>query len=274
MTGLPKVEHRSVSQIKEYDPERGGCPHRYKLHRIERVWEKPAAWSAQGSAVHYAIEVFEKSRREMSLEDMLEAFAESYAEHIDELTEHTPNFKMWFRSGGYRRTVEEDIERRWEKGREQTKTYYEYALAHPEEVLFEIDGKPAVEVPFELVLGGVKVIGYIDQIVWDPAAKRWKVRDVKTGKVPGEDFQLGPYALWCRKELGLDVWFGDFWMAVSGKPTFPYDLGEWTEERLTAEFVRLEENIQAGNYEPNPTVDGCRICPVNWNCEYKVADSF
>lgn len=274
MTEQPKVRHRSVSQIKEYDPERGGCPHRYKLHRIDRVWEKPAAWSPQGSAVHYAIEVYEKSGRKMSLDDMLEAFDDSYSEHINELCETTPNFSEWFRSGGYRRTVEEDIERRWGIGREQVERYYEYTLAHPEEVPLEIDGEPAIEVPFEINLGGVVVKGYIDQIVWHPVRKCWVVRDVKTGKEPGDDFQLAVYriAMWLLH--GIDAPIGDYWMAVSGKPTFPYELDAWPEELLAKEFARLEAKIQAGEYEPNPTPDGCKMCSVNWKCDFKVADNF
>jgi putative RecB family exonuclease len=63
-------------------------------------------------------------------------------------------------------------------------------------------------------------------------------------------------------------------MAVSGKPTFPYDLSEWPRNRIADEFGKLEENIKAENFEPHPTVDGCKMCSVNWMCEYAVAENF
>ena len=66
--------HRSVSQLQQYTK----CPMAYKLSRIDKVWQRPAAWLIQGSAVHEAIEAWEKSGRTMTLEEATEDDLESY----------------------------------------------------------------------------------------------------------------------------------------------------------------------------------------------------
>jgi putative RecB family exonuclease len=57
-------------------------------------------------------------------------------------------------------------------------------------------------------------------------------------------------------------------MGKSGKPTVPYRIGEWTRERVSEAFGRLEENIQAGRFDPDPEPKKCAFCDVNWACRY------
>src|SRR5690606_29952771 len=71
----PVVDYRSVSQLKQYQK----CGYSYYLARIEREWERPAAWLPQGLAVHEAAEEYEKSGRTMSLDKMQDVFQESSA---------------------------------------------------------------------------------------------------------------------------------------------------------------------------------------------------
>ena len=275
-----RTGHRSVSQLKEYSPEHGGCPYRWYLHRVarddegNRLWEKPAAWSPQGSGVHEAAEAWEKSSRTMTLEEAQEVFLESYARHINGLAEKTPNFRMWFRSGGFRRTVEQDIERRCGIGLEQVEKYIRYSLEHPDEAPAVMpDGQLGVELPFEMDLDGVKVIGYIDNI-FIRTNEGWRVRDLKTGKTPGDDMQLASYRLALLLTYDIDAEFGDYWMGVSGKPTYEYDLTEWPRDRLSDEFGKMDQDVKAEEFEPNPTPDGCKMCSYNWACPFKAADNF
>lgn len=58
------------------------------------------------------------------------------------------------------------------------------------------------------------------------------IRDHKTGNNPGDDFQLGIYAVAIDATQGVKSELGEFWMGKTGKPTFPYDLSDWTKERV------------------------------------------
>lgn len=264
------VTWRSVSQRNEYLK----CGHAYKLHRKDKVHEKPAAWLPQGLGVHEAVEGFEKSGRTMTLEEMQEVYTESYVKHTNRLAEKTPNFRWWFRSGPY--DGETDIKRRLGLGLEQLPKYITYTEKHPEEVPFAFDdGTLAVEFPFEIELGGVKVRGYIDQITWDPVLKQWVARDVKSGNKPPDDpFQLATYGVAFKKLTGVDVLFGDYFMSKTGKPTLHHDLSEWPESRVTEEYQMVDEGIKAEIFEPDPEESKCRFCPVNAACDFRAVESF
>jgi putative RecB family exonuclease len=255
--------HRSVSQLKQYER----CPHAYYLSRVEKVWEKPAAWLAQGSAVHEAAEAYEKSGRTMSLEAMQDVFRESYQKHINEACEVTPNFNYWFASGPY--AGETDVERRFGLGLDQCEKYIRWYQNHPDEVVWvSPDGQPGIELGFDVDLDGVLVRGFIDTLIVHPE-QGLIVRDLKTGNTPGDDFQLGVYSVGISESFGIDPpQVGDYFMGKSGKPTVPYRIGDWTKEKVTEAFKALEDNIAAGRFDPEPEPSKCRFCSVAFFCDY------
>ncbi|ACE79996.1 Cas4 exonuclease [Mycobacterium phage Pukovnik] len=262
MTTLPL---RSVSQLNQYTR----CPMAYKLARIDKVWARPAAWLPQGTAFHTVAEVYEKALaegREMSLERAQEIFREEYAKDIGELCAETPNFEWWTWSGPY--NGERDIERRFEIGLEQVEKFYNWRNTKGQTIWITPDGKPAIELSFNIELDGIKVRGYIDAVVVVDGKPR--VRDYKTGNSPGDDFQLGVYALAIEILYGVKVDTGDYFMAGKkgkpAKPTDPYDLTEWTREKVTERFHEVEAKIQAGDFEALPEPDKCNFCDVSYSC--------
>lgn len=255
--GVP--EYRSVSQANQMSR----CPEAYRLSRIERVWQKPSAWLPQGSAVHYAAEMWEKSGRTMTLAAAQAAFDESYTEEVRKYAEKTPNFDFWERSGPYNGRV--DIERRWGIGMAQVAAYIKYYQEHPEEVPDVYGGEPAVELSFDVKFGDVKVRGLIDMVVDD------KPRDNKTGKKPGDDFQLATYAGALAVQYDVPFTTGDYWMAQQGKPTRPYDLSGWSVQRLADEYGAVDELIKSENFEPKPDPGTCQFCSVRSSCDYAMA---
>ncbi|AYD87098.1 Cas4 exonuclease [Mycobacterium phage NicoleTera] len=262
-TSLPL---RSVSQINQYTR----CPMAYKLARIDKVWARPAAWLPQGTAFHTVAEVYEKALaegREMSLERAQEIFREEYAKDIGELCAETPNFDWWFWSGNY--NGERDIERRFHIGLEQVEKFINWRQDKGQTIWVTPEGKPAIELSFNIELDGIKVRGYIDAVVVVNGELR--VRDYKTGNKPGDDFQLGVYALAVSMLYGIEPpRTGDYYMAgKKGKKaviTEPYDLTEWTRERITERFHEVEAHIQAGEFPALPEPDKCNFCDVSYNC--------
>jgi putative RecB family exonuclease len=256
---LGSREYRSVSQFEKYER----CPYSYYLSYEKDVWRKPAAWLPQGTAVHEAAEWWELSDRRGSLAEAQEVYSKAYDREINELCQTTPNFDHWYGSG-WRYPAELDIPRRHDIGLEMVARYLDYYGRHPEEKPWVTpNGDKAVELMFEVDLAGIIVRGMID------LALRDRVRDNKTGKKPGSPFQLATYKVAVEKEYDLKVLVGDYWMGDKGKPTKPYDLTEWSIERVTDEYGKLDENIRAESFDPRPSEDNCRMCSVADSCPFR-----
>lgn len=257
---------RSVSQLNQYVR----CPQAYKLGRIDKVWSRPAAWLPQGTAFHTVAETHEKRNAEgnpLPLEEALELFKAEYAAGINELTEETPNFDWWFWSGPF--NGERDTERRYKIGLEQVEKFYAWRADTGQEIWVTPDGKPAIELEFAIELDGIIVRGFIDAVVVVDGELR--VRDYKTGNSPGDDFQLGVYALAIETLYpGCKVPTGDYFMAgkrgMPPKTTAAYDLSRWTRDEISARFHEVEARIQAGDFEPDPEPSKCSFCDVNYSC--------
>lgn len=257
---------RSVSQVNQYNR----CPQSYYLSRIEKVWQRPAAWLPQGTAVHAVAEIYRQRQlagNPMSLEEAEELFKEEYANACNEYCEITPNLDFWARSGPYRGA--EDIERRFGIGLEQVHKFVNWCNDHPDiEVWIAPDGTPGIELEFSIELGGITVRGFIDAVaVIDGHVV---VIDYKTGNSPGEDFQLGVYSVALSAMFGIDPpQLGYYWLCkkgAKGKLTHPYQIGDWTAERVTAEFLALEANLEAERFDPDPEPSKCQFCDVNASC--------
>ncbi|QGH80635.1 Cas4 exonuclease [Mycobacterium phage Rahalelujah] len=270
-----KIPLRSVSQLNQYTR----CPMSYKLARIDKVWARPAAWLPQGTAFHTVAEIVEKARaegREVPLERAKEIFGEEYAKDIGELSAITPNFDWWQGSGPY--NAWRDIERRFWVGMEQVEKFYAWREMVGQEIwqtpaTEDEPSKPAIELSFSIVIetpaGPIRLRGFIDAVVVLPDGSI-RVRDYKTGNKPGDDFQLGVYALVIKLLYGVEVTTGDYFMAgkKGKKPTLthPFDLSEWTLEAVAARFAEVEEGIRGENFEALPEPDKCNFCDVSYSC--------
>ncbi len=297
MTESGPVTYRSVSQVRQYLREMGGCGYRYYLSRRVRAWDRPDAWRPQGTAVHRAAEEWELSGRKMPLEAAQDVFRESYADEVNGFLEGSPNADAWWASGPYKGP--RDIERRYAIGLQQVARYVEYYTeTAPQEVPWRTpDGKPAVELEFRIDLAGVEVRGLIDVIVMvkpvippprtasgalskskaaladyekarDEAKPRPIPRDNKSGKKPGDAFQLAVYDLEVEELTGQRAFVGDYWMGDTGKPTKPYDLAEWDRARIADVFQRADEGIRAEEWTPNPG-PACERCGVATSCPFR-----
>lgn len=261
--GQPKVEYRSVSQYNTYSR----CGYRYYLERIERAWQRPASWLSQGTAVHAAMESWEKSGREKTPDALIDEYREEFRKSIGEQAEDTPNFNFWFGSGPYSGPA--DIERRFGLGEEQLLKLIAWAEDHPEERVWTApDGTPGIEIDFMEEMGGVMVKGFIDLILETPQGL--VVRDYKTGAKPGDTFQLAVYSEAMRLKYGVEINQGDFMMGKTGKPTLPYKITAADRADVHKRFEWLEKNIQDGVYEPSPSSSNCRMCAVSTGCPFAV----
>lgn len=259
------LDYRSVSQVKSYEQ----CPLRYKLERIDKAWQRPAGWFPMGTAVHAAIEAYELSGRTMTLEEAQAKFDESYAAEIARYAKDTPNLEYWSSSGPYKageetsarngRVYEPDLTRRHKVGREQVAGYFEYVAKTPDHVIWiDPDGKPGIELAFNVELGGVPMRGFIDQVTEE-------IVDVKTGAEPGDEFQLKIYQLALREQYGIKIAKGTYLMTKKGSKNKTFDLDLVPDEEAIERIQLADAGIRRGDFPARPSSD-CERCSVNLAC--------
>lgn len=261
MTGSSGEEksHRSVSQLNKY----ANCSEEYRLSYVDRVNNhKPAAWLAQGTAFHIAIEEWEASGRS-PLVDVVSRFMVVYDTEIAAMKSNQPDLTQWLH--GPRTKTEDDIANRRERGTEQVRNYVSFCKANPFYVRSIDDYTIALEVPFEIEIGGILVKGAIDQILQLPDGV--EVRDLKTGNREAGKIQLGVYAFAVEKIFGWSVRKASFFYAKDARVVTMSreELDRYDEKYLSELFTTLEAGIQGGIFLPNPS-SSCSLCPVRDYC--------
>ncbi|MFE8916864.1 RecB family exonuclease [Streptomyces globisporus] len=267
--GNIETQPRSVSQTEQYEK----CGYRFYLQRVERVQERPAAWSFQGTAFHSAGEEYERSGRTKSEEEMVQLFSDQYSALVNKAMQKEPNLDWWMTA--MKKPAGQDIEDRYKLGQSQVREYVRWSEVHQPRIAWiekGPDAVPALEFYFKVELGGIQVRGYIDQLVEDDEEPgQYRVRDLKTGATKSA-FQLETYKVAVEKQLGLEVNSGDWWTGKTGglSPKKPLDLSEVTEEQVAARYVAMDQGVKAGKFEPNPGFD-CGFCSVSHACSFSRA---
>lgn len=249
------VQHRSVSQLLKY----ARCSEEYRLSYVERKNTfKPAAWLAQGTAFHEAVQGWEESGRSSGF-DIGNAYLVVYEREIESFKLRQPDLSQWLKSP--KTTTENDIQARRDKGVEQLRNYVDYA-ENNEFVIADVDEWTlAIEVPFQVEIGGVLIKGAIDQILMLPDGV--EIRDLKTGNREAAYLQLGVYTLAVEKIFGWPVQKASYYYAKDNKivTLSRKDLDRYNEEYLSELFGALNSGIENNVFIPNPGPN-CTFCPV------------
>lgn len=254
-------ERRSYSQLSAYQR----CPEAYRLVRIEKVKERPAAWAPMGTAVHAAVEKYEKASGDIPVDEIYKEAINVYVKEINESLDKTPDLGEWFNSGPYGGAS--DIERRYNLLRRHVDNYLEYAHKPDTKPIYTTDdGELAVELAFDVEIGGVQVTGRIDQV--RDIGDYLEPEDVKSGAEPGGIDQLTTYAVALEQTTGRDVTQGAFLMTKTGKPVrFP--ITNQDKETLAVAFSVMDAAVSRGDFPAKPEKKMCERCPVAKFCVYK-----
>jgi hypothetical protein len=280
----PTPRRRSASQLASYS----ACGEAYRLERVAKAPQRPAAWFFQGTAVHHAIEQWEESRREMPLDELENEYLTVYRSEANEAIEAQGGELGAFMTGGNKRP-DTDLSDREAIGWYQVQDYIR--LAEDEADIWTV---VASELEFNVDVGGVPVNGFIDQVVYNHDTGYIHPRDIKTGNnMPPTPVQLALYTLglldierkaheaneappWGEAGQILSVYAE--WLkggrppSASGKtpakPTeiIPMDLSDWGEDRVAVWLTQMDQAERAGIYIPNPSSSCTRMCPVAQYC--------
>ncbi len=259
-----KRTRRSVSQFTAY----ADCQERYRLERIAKAPQRPAAWLAHGVAVHESLEAYERDGRTHTADQVKAIFVKEYQARIERTKLEWPDMDAWLVGG--RKKAEVDIEDRERIGQMQIDEYFRYAEESAAEWRVV-----ATEVEFTVSLGDVEVFGYIDAIR-QYADGSIAVVDLKSGSTtPGSAFQLGVYSHAVHEYMGILPSRGIFVKlarpasgSAKAKPTteLEHDLTPWTRELLGEMFRDMDRSEAQRIWIPNAT-DGCqRFCAAAQYC--------
>lgn len=253
-------DHRSVSQLLKYS----ACSEQYRLEYVDKVSNgfRPAAWLAQGVAFHEAVQGWEESGRSEQF-DIGQTYVVSYDREIAAYKTREPDLKKWMHA--FKISTEDDIEARKALGLKHLQNYVDYAEANPFFIKDIDEYTLAVEVPFEVEIGGVLVKGAIDLILLDPNGV--EVRDLKTGNREANNLQLAIYTLVVEKIFGWPVVRASYLYTKDNKlvTLSRKDLDRYDEKYLSELFASLDAGIKNKVFIPNPT-SSCTFCPVKINC--------
>lgn len=258
------MKHRSVSQIENYSK----CAYAFYLQRVLKVPQKAAGWFIQGKAVHTAIEAYEMSQRRMSVDDALKVFHGAWAHEQVEAEEKQPDHKLWLVGG--QKTRDQDLYQRRVRGEQQVADYIDGNPPDDEWLPAEfVPGEPAIEVPFELDLGGVKVVGFIDSILEHQETGALRIRDVKTGtQKPTQPFQMATYKIAVEELTGFIPDSGVYWMCKD-KQDAEFDRRQFvsfSRDLVSAWYIEMDKSVKQGAFPGNP--GNCFTCTVRQYCHY------
>lgn len=251
----------SVSRLSNY----ANCGMAYRLDKIDKVPQRQAGWFIQGTAVHAAIEGYERSGRSMYVDEAANLFYWYWDNELEQAREKQPSDSMWIKGG--RGSVQNDLERRHALGQQQVR---DYINANPVDGLwapFElIPGEYSVEVGFDTEFDDIRVIGYIDAIKENRQTGEWRVEDWKTGtKVPSDPFQMKTYDRAINNVFGVKVSEGGWWMCKDNE-FVSFDLSKFTYEDVAGWYEQLVRGVENGVFLPNPK--DCFTCVSKPYCPY------
>lgn len=253
----------SVSQINLYKK----CGYAHFLRYTEKAPQCTAAWLTQGVAVHEALEWWERQNREPHVSQVHDKALGAYARVLGEQLAKQPDMGMWFGSGPY--DPHTDIERRRNLLGGQVERMMGIATKLNQQVWRTPTGELAVELPIECSLAGVPIKGFID-IVRVNTSGELVVTDYKTGKQPGDIFQLAVYALALEEQYGVDCHLGVYQMAHRKTPPKLTTISEQDRRDALETIQQAAEEISQGILPPNPdNGKNCMFCDVQYSCPYR-----
>lgn len=255
-----KLGTYSVSKLQAYS----SCAYAYYLDRVLRVPGRQATWFIQGTATHDAIEAYEKSGRLMEYPEVLVAYHESWISEMQKAHEAQPDHSMWMVGG--RKTWETDRDQRYDMGMEHVDEWMAEFTPNSEWQTMALGDQIMSEVGFELGMGSIAVIGYIDLIMENQTTGEIMPVDIKTGsKKPADPYQLGTYKQAVERILNTEVTRGAWWMSRNRRLEFQ-NLVPWTWGKVSHWYNELHRGVNQEVFTANP--ENCFTCTVKPFCAF------
>ncbi|MFJ2650835.1 RecB family exonuclease [Streptomyces sp. NPDC087420] len=259
---LREVKHLSHSSRETMER----CAKSWMLKYKAGAPQRPAVWSAGGSAVHEATEFYDlhaKRGRDMNAEQVQLIWNTALEKQLAEIRAKEPNENLW------RRTQAEGLEEWRAMGPSLVQSYIDWRQRSPWELWTTPDGEPAIELDISGRLPGCEpeIKAYLDRVFWDPVFKKLWILDLKSGKrAPTTPDQFGVYAALLRVKYDVQVDWGVAFLNRKSELGKPFDLSGHTPEFVGAVFSETWDEIKRGSFPANGFPNACFICDVQSAC--------
>ena len=260
--------HRSYSQLHNLRT----CGWQYKLERVDEIPSRPSCPQAAGTIIHQVTEqvdlLIEAGQDRVSVQQRADTLlGEVETQVTKQFSEHfTP--ETWKSYG--RPTILKPNGEDWEwwkaVGLPNTMdSFLDWRYDNPQWGIATLaSGELAIEVPFNIIIEGVEVRGYIDRVMVNKTDGGLCLFDYKTGRKPQTDEQLAFYS----KATGIN--YGAYLYGMKSGPTKftgPIDLSHWSDEKLNTIVVTGDTIIKQNLFLPNAG-ENCFHCSVSRECVY------
>lgn len=257
------MTHVSHSQMTQWLR----CGKAYELNRIKQAPRVPAVWLASGVALHEVIDLLNRESVTGETIDIKVEWDKAYSQILESIESDTGVARdQWKRAGRQSKDKPNKEDALWWgiEGYNELIAYRRWLSTSGYKVAVH-EGEPLSEFETTATFGDVTVKGYLDAVMIDPTGKML-VMDAKSGtRVPTSQIQLALYATCLKKNLGLDIAEGGFFMTRTGLLTDTFDLSKFTDQYFASVFSGLSRAVSEEIFLPNPG-DACFTCDVRDSC--------
>jgi len=247
-------DYLSFSSLSTYSD----CSERFYLERVASVPQEQGWWLPAGTALHTATEWLDEGTY-LSAEL---AWADAWRDTLARL-DTMPTKAAGRATKEFPNKEDKDY---WDaKGTGFIEEYLKWRTLKFEAgwSWLEIDGKPAIEVPVEAMLGTTKVKGFIDRVMVSPDGEV-VVMDLKSSQREPTSIQLDVYRYLLAENYGITASQGTYYLFRKGSTG---DLKNLTvsNQWLQHYFSTAVRGIEAGVFLPNVGML-CGTCGVREFC--------
>lgn len=128
------------------------------------------------------------------------------------------------------------------------------------------DGNPGIELALTPIVAGVPVKMIIDRVF--EVNGQLVICDLKTSQqTPSSSLQLGFYKLGLEKTFGIEVKWGNYYMARGNATSEMVDLSEYTYDKMEYLIKQFDVARKAGIFLPN--TNNCQyMCGLTEYCQF------
>jgi putative RecB family exonuclease len=150
---------------------------------------------------------------------------------------------------------------RWVEG------YIEWRKANPNwKIWVAPDGNPGIELALSPVVAGVPVKMIIDRVF--EVDGQLVICDLKTSQqTPSSSLQLGFYKMGIEQTFGIEVKWGNYYMARGNSTSEMVDLSSYTFDKMEYLIQKFDVARKAGVFLPN--TNNCQyMCGLTEYCQF------
>lgn len=128
------------------------------------------------------------------------------------------------------------------------------------------DGNPGIELALTPVVAGVPVKMIIDRVF--EVDGQLVICDLKTSQqTPSSSLQLGFYKLGLEQTFGVEVKWGNYYMARGNSTSEMVDLSEYTYDKMEYLIKQFDISRKTGIFLPN--TNNCQyLCGLTEHCQF------